>query len=254
MTPDLLQHRLRGLPLAVIDFETTGPDPSTCQPVQVAVAHCDLAETEAELVYQSLVCPVIPIPAEATAVHGITDEMVREAPLPAEVARALEPMLYGRVVVAYNAPFDWAVLNGARAKAGMSAMAPEWLDPYVWVQLVDRYKRGKRLTDAAARRGLAVEGAHDAGSDVRMTAGLVPLLLGELWDESFVDQEHLDELGRFLPWQLERALVEEVDRIAYFDRVGRGRPSTPYHELLDLPLPLWAKAWREGRIGPTVAP
>ena len=71
-------------PVVVLDFETTGPDPKTCEPLEVAAARFEGGRCVAE--YQTLLSPVEPIPPEATAIHGITDEMVDGQPTLADVA------------------------------------------------------------------------------------------------------------------------------------------------------------------------
>src|SRR3972149_4178140 len=63
------------LNIACIDFETTGPDPKTCEPVELAVVRFEGGEVVSR--YSTLIEPDAAIPPEATAIHGITDEMVR---------------------------------------------------------------------------------------------------------------------------------------------------------------------------------
>jgi DNA polymerase III subunit epsilon len=64
-----------------------------------------------ELVFESLVQPGISIPARIAMLTGITDELVRQAPVFDAVADALLAALAGRVFVAHNARFDWAFLS-----------------------------------------------------------------------------------------------------------------------------------------------
>lgn len=59
--------------------------------------------------------PSRPIPAEATAVHGIGDEDVASAPGFAELSRELLDVLDEAVFVAHNARFDLAMLQHAFA-------------------------------------------------------------------------------------------------------------------------------------------
>jgi DNA polymerase III epsilon subunit-like protein len=53
-----------------------------------------------------LVNPGMPIPAEATAVHGITDSMVAAAPEPAFALRQARRFCQGRLLAAHSATFD----------------------------------------------------------------------------------------------------------------------------------------------------
>src|SRR5262245_47812909 len=67
------------LPLAVVDTETTGRDPARGDRViEIAVVHFDQGKVAAR--HELLVDPGIPIPAEASAVHGISDADVKGKP------------------------------------------------------------------------------------------------------------------------------------------------------------------------------
>ena len=69
-----LGRPLRGCPVAVIDVETTGIDPREARIVEIAVVTVDaLGESEPVVAYHQRVRPDIPIPPDATKVHGISD-------------------------------------------------------------------------------------------------------------------------------------------------------------------------------------
>src|SRR5512136_1568323 len=92
------------VPIVVVDTETTGQRPGIDRVVQFAAVRFEHGKVTAE--FETLVDPGIPIPAEATAIHGITDEMVRDAPraLPGDaIAICRDAQL-----AAYNADFDRA--------------------------------------------------------------------------------------------------------------------------------------------------
>lgn len=94
---------------AVVDVETTGFSPVNDRIVEVA---CVAVEGE-RLVdrWSTLVNPGIPIPLHATAVHGITDDMVRDAPSFAQIRSVLRRRCEGRVAVAHSARFDVGFLG-----------------------------------------------------------------------------------------------------------------------------------------------
>ena len=199
---------LYGLPVAVVDFETTGPDPSTCEPVSVAIVTFDLGQTKPELAYSTLIRPSVAIPPEATTIHGVTDEAVADAPAFEEVLPAMSGAIEGRCFAAYNALFDWGVWNSA---AGLPFL---FLDPFLWVRRLDKYKKGKRLVDAAGRRGVTFD-AHDSRADALATAQLMPVLLKELradlgWGQS--------TLGDVWAWQLRAGVNQERELAEYLRR------------------------------------
>jgi DNA polymerase III epsilon subunit-like protein len=66
------------LPVAVLDFETCGVDASKCAPVELAVVRFEDGAIAGR--WSTLINPEQPIPPEAMAIHGITDEMVADAP------------------------------------------------------------------------------------------------------------------------------------------------------------------------------
>jgi DNA polymerase-3 subunit epsilon len=156
--------------IALLDVETTGRDASVDRVVEVGIVVGRNGEVIAR--YNWLINPGIPIPAEVVAVHGITDEMVKDKPRFEEVASEIGAALRGCVPSAYNALFDRAFMQGefARAKAettGIPAMSreTEWIDPLVWAREVQSDEKSRALGDVAARLGVKLEQAHRASDD-----------------------------------------------------------------------------------------
>jgi DNA polymerase III epsilon subunit-like protein len=69
--------------------------------------------------FQTLVDPRCPIPEEASAIHGITDEEVRGAPVAPEALKRFFAFAGDAPLVAHHAPFDARVLAGECARAGL---------------------------------------------------------------------------------------------------------------------------------------
>lgn len=84
----------------IVDCETTGFGPSA-RVVEVALHRMDTGEE-----YSTLVDPGLAIPSQATAVHGISDAMVRGQPTLASLRPRLRAFAAGYTLVAHNAPFD----------------------------------------------------------------------------------------------------------------------------------------------------
>ncbi|QPC82130.1 3'-5' exonuclease [Phototrophicus methaneseepsis] len=89
----------------VIDLETTGLD-RDAEIVQIGV----LSSTGAALM-NTLVKPTKPIPAAASKVHGITDDMVADAPGFADIYADLRKHIWGQTWVIFNAQFDAGVID-----------------------------------------------------------------------------------------------------------------------------------------------
>jgi len=221
-TPLDPHHPLRGAPILVFDFETTGITPGQRHPVQLAVALGRLGDA-LEQSWDTLIRPPTPIPPEASAVHGITDDDVADAPTFADVVDRLLSDLRDRLLCAYNLPFDQAVLAESLALLGRPDDAPPLygLDPFVWAKVVDKYQRGKRLEDVAGRRGIQFN-AHDARADVDVTARIMGPLLHDLGKGEHIMKPGLDRVDHFWAWQRRTALAQELDFREY--RRGKGQP------------------------------
>jgi len=101
------------------DLETTGTRPQEDMIVEIGAVLFD--GSRALKAYGSLVDPGRPIPADASAVNGITDEMVRGKPRIADVLGEFADFCGSLPLVAHNAPFDFKFLlhdiQTLRAKA-----------------------------------------------------------------------------------------------------------------------------------------
>lgn len=91
--------------VVILDTETTGLHDSA-RIVDIAVV-----TAAGEPLLNTLVNPCEPIPAEASDIHGITDDMVADAPMFTEILPDLEKALSGKRILIYNKLFDLARLG-----------------------------------------------------------------------------------------------------------------------------------------------
>ncbi len=220
-------------PLLGFDTETTGVDVARDRIVSAAVVlRVPGVRTD---VRTWLVDPGVDIPAEATAIHGITTAQARHqgrAPAPAleEIAATLaEHLRAGAPVVAYNAAYDLSLLDAELERHGLATL-PERLgrpaapvvDPLVLDRWLDGAGEGKRrLGDLCALYG--VDGAgelHTADVDV--------LAMLDVLDAQLVRHPHLRSVAldalHAAQAGAHRAWAERVnaERAAHDD----GRPPT----------------------------
>jgi DNA polymerase III epsilon subunit-like protein len=190
------------VPVACIDTETTGPRPGIDRAVSVAIVRFE-GRVPVDSVC-SLVDPGIPIPADATAIHGITNEAVAGATTITEffAAPRTQQLLADAQPCAYHASFDRAMVP----PFGDIDSDWPWLDPLVVVRKLDEFTPGTgrhRLEVAAQRHGIPLDKAHEAESDARAAGQLfyhlVPKLPRIPPDLS---------LGRLLRWQMMQAARE----------------------------------------------
>ncbi|MFG2648380.1 3'-5' exonuclease [Streptomyces sp. NPDC048436] len=167
------------------DLETTGTDPSEARIVTGAVIEVRGDDTLGRREW--LADPGVEIPADAVAVHGISNERAAAYGRPAaEVADAIAGVLVsywqsGVPVVAYNATFDLTLLSAELRRHGLPSLrdrlggaepAPV-IDPYTIDRSVERYRKGKRNLEAVCKEyGVLLESAHDATSDALAAARL----------------------------------------------------------------------------------
>jgi DNA polymerase-3 subunit epsilon len=87
-------------PIAFIDLETTGTNLGTDRIVEIAIVKIQPDGTKQ--VKRKLINPEMPIPAGATDVHGITDEMVKDAPTFRQVANEVKQFIESCDLGGYN--------------------------------------------------------------------------------------------------------------------------------------------------------
>ncbi len=173
---------LGGVPLAelrfaVVDVETTGMRARAGDRVtELAVVHVDGPRTEVAM--ESLVNPEVPIPDFITALTGIGDAMVRDAPRFEDLADRVLAALDGRVFVAHNARFDWSFVSAELERAG------------AWVPRLQRLctvRMARALVPELERRnldsvmhffGIEADRRHRAAGDALVTAEVLRRLLG----------------------------------------------------------------------------
>lgn len=105
-------------PLAFIDIESTGLSIATDRIVEIAIVR--LATDGSRKVKRKLINPQMPIPAETTAIHGITDEMVQAAPQFKQAGNEIKQFLDNCDLGGYNSNrFDIPILVEEFLRAGM---------------------------------------------------------------------------------------------------------------------------------------
>lgn len=154
-------------PLVFFDLETTGTNVTHDRIVEISYikVYPDGREDEGRM----LLNPGIPIPAESTAVHHITDEMVADAPSFADVAPALREVFADSDIAGFNSnKFDVPMLIQELSRIGkrFDVSGRHFID----VQNIF-HKMEPRTLIAAYKFycGRDLENAHSAASDTRAT-------------------------------------------------------------------------------------
>lgn len=149
-----------------IDVETTGLSPRAARVCEVAAISFRGMERVGTLA--ELINPGMPIPAEVSRIHGITDAMVKDSPGFSGVAPRLIAMLENTVLVAHNAEFDLAFLRAEFERVGLRFPTLNYVDTLAIAR--KNWKFGSnRLGNIAAELNISNENWHRALSDVEMT-------------------------------------------------------------------------------------
>lgn len=183
------------------DTETTGTNPLEARIVTAAlVVRGGKLE---DRTFSYLINPQVPIPPEASAIHGVTNERAQaEGADPKKVLEEIAGHLaaalrYGMPVIAFNHSYDWSVLHYDLRRNGLPTVeerlstAPyELIDPHVLDKQITPRVRGKgarKLKPTCERYGIALVDWHTAEADA-----LAALLLA---DAMFDYHPKLAEMG-----------------------------------------------------------
>lgn len=164
-----------------LDTETTGLGR------QAEIVEIAIVDTNGMVLFESLVRPVRPIPADVYAIHGISNDMVRTAPLWNQVWSQARQFVENRVVAIYNAEFDLRLMQQSMAAVGGSwsgrisshclmKLYAEFRDHY------DPIKRGHKwfsLEDARKNAGLSLPNSHRAVADSLLARAILYHIAGE---------------------------------------------------------------------------
>ena len=106
-------------PICFIDLETTGINVSTDKIVEIAIVK--ILPDGTKQVKRKLVNPEMAIPKAASEIHGISDEMVKEAPTFKQIANEIKQFIELSDLAGYNSNrFDIPMLNEEFLRAGIS--------------------------------------------------------------------------------------------------------------------------------------
>jgi len=158
-------------PLVFLDLESTGTSVSSDRIVEIALLRLHPDGRERFLCRR--VNPGMPIPAEATAVHGITDADVKDEPPFASYAKSLLELLSDCDFAGFAiARFDLPLLQAEFGRVGVEF---RWRDCAVVDAMVIFHAKEPRDLTAAARFycGRDLCGAHSAEEDLRATVGVL---------------------------------------------------------------------------------
>lgn len=177
-------------PLIGVDLETTGVNNRRDRIVEIALEIMKPGAPVKE--YRTLVNPGMPIPPGATKVHGITDEMVKDAPKFSDLAANLISGFRAADFVGYSVRFDLGFMAAEFKRTGHAWNYEECaiLDPNkIW------FAKENRTLASAVKRWLKrdPEASHSALDDIRNSTRVLAEMIVD-WDLP-ADLRELHNLG-----------------------------------------------------------
>ncbi len=162
----------------VVDIETTGWLDEQGEITEIGAVRVTGGQLTGE--FSSLVRTRGAVPADITALTGITDDMVSRAPQPAAALLAFLAFASDCVLVAHNAPFDLGFLTAACAASQITWPAAAVLDTAVLARLLlsPDDVPDCRLGTLAEYFGATTTPCHRALADAKATADVLTGLLG----------------------------------------------------------------------------
>lgn len=160
---------LSEIPWVSLDTETTGRDAEQDRIVEVGCVLFSGGVVTGR--HGWLINPERPIPEDASAVHGIKDEDVKDKPTFGQVVDEIARVLQGHLPLAYNAAFDRGFLRAEFGRVGREVDVPAlreetvWVDPLDWARELHKEHKSRALGDVCERLGISLENAHRATDD-----------------------------------------------------------------------------------------
>lgn len=196
-------------PIVFFDLETTGVNIATDRIVEISILKVHINGTEESRTYK--VNPEMPIPPQASAIHGITDEDVRDAPTFKAIARELARFMEGCDIGGYNSiKFDIPLL----AEEFMRAEVDFDMTKRKLVDVQNIFHKMERRTLEAAYKFYCdkdLKDAHSAEADTKATYEVLKAQL-ERYPDLKNDVAFLAEFSNF------SRNVDFAGRIVYNDK------------------------------------
>ncbi len=169
-------------PIAFIDLETTGINISTDKIIELAIIK--ILPDGSKTVKRKLLNPQMPIPKSSTDIHGITDEMVKDAPTFKQVANEVKQFLENCDMGGYNSNrFDVPMLMEEFLRIGLdfSVEGRKMVDVQKVFHLMEQRTLGAAYKFYC---GKTLDGAHSAEVDATAT-----------WEILVAQVERYDNIG-----------------------------------------------------------
>ncbi|MFZ1871930.1 MAG: 3'-5' exonuclease [Chania sp.] len=217
MTPQQQAQQWLNSNCLILDTETTGLGDDA------EIVEITIIDASGKVLLDTLIQPKTAIPAEATAIHGITNEMVAGAPRWIDIHKKFIRIITGRNVVIYNANYDLRLIYQTAklwwvAEELPSAIFIHDCAMHTYAEFYGQKdeKRGgykwQKLTDAAKQQGITIEGTpHRSLSDCLTTLEIIREMAIPPAIRAKQVVSILNRLLRIDPQAIEKLISQSVD-------------------------------------------
>jgi DNA polymerase III epsilon subunit family exonuclease len=212
--------QLCDLDFIAFDVETTGLSAIACKLVELSAVRFRLSGGEMEI-FSELINPECEIPYEVTRIHGITDEMVKDAPTNKEVIPKFLEFIGTKpcVLVAHNAPFDVGFLKVAVARLGIDVPALTVLDTLSLSRALVEGVADYKLKTLAQHYEIVDGDYHRALADSHHVRHIFGKILAA--NPDFTTLDHLRELNCLITLNEQESAVEPTGEVLFHVNVIR---------------------------------
>lgn len=180
----------------IFDLETTGVSCNSDRVVEISalkvVNGCITEE------FSTLVNPQCSIPYHASQINGITDDMVKDAPVFEDALKEFFEFVGDMVLVGHNIhSFDMRFIYRDSEKYFGSIPGNDYVDTLKIARICLPGLRHHTLADLADHYGISTKGAHRALNDCRMNQAVYEKM-GEVLQESMKSVRKCPKCGNFL--------------------------------------------------------
>jgi DNA polymerase-3 subunit epsilon len=208
---------------AIIDVETTGGSPMLDRVIEVAVFVFDGEKVIDQ--YATLINPRRPIDPYVTKLTGISEDMVKDAPLFEDIKERLLELTHENIFVAHNVKFDFGMIRQEFKRLGIDFNRKQ-LDTVNLARKVLPGFNSYSLGNICDSLGIEILDRHRAKGDAEATVKLLELILKNPNASKYIEIElsHGIDLD-LLPPYLSKAEIEKLPEDAgvfyYKDEVGK---------------------------------
>lgn len=207
---------------AIVDIETTGGYASANSITEIAIYVHDGQRVIKH--FETLINPLSSIPHYITALTGINDEMVKDAPVFSEIAPAVYEILEQNIFVAHSVNFDYSFVNH-QLKANGFVLSPRKLCTVRLSKKVFPGLPSYSLGNLCRELYIPIENRHRAGGDAKATVKLFEHLLDHGAEEHIQQMLKKTSSEQWLPLHLQKKDIDALPVCpgVYYFHDGKGK-------------------------------